>query len=70
MTRVSGSDELTQDGKCGIVVERNVKSITHAVLNILLNEEKKNYIINNAYENINNYSVEKQKVEFEKVFNF
>ena len=51
-------------------MERNVKSITHAVLNILLNEEKKNYIINNAYENINNYSVEKQKVEFEKVFNF
>lgn len=69
MTKVSGSEELIQNGKCGILVERNSEAITEAILKILLENNNINVVVNKAYENINKYSLKRQAIEFENIFN-
>ena len=69
MTKVSGSEELIQNGKCGILIERNSEAITEAILKILLENSDINVVVNKAYENINKYSLKRQAIEFENIFN-
>lgn len=68
MTKVSGSEELTQNGKCGILIERNSEAITEAILKVLSENSNINVVVNKAYENINKYSLKRQASEFEKIF--
>lgn len=68
MTKVSGSEELTQSGECGILVERNSEAITDAILKVLSENSNINVVVNKAYENINKYSLKRQASEFEKIF--
>ena len=69
MTKVSGSEELIQNGKCGLLVERYSEAITEAILKILLENNNINVVVNKAYENINKYSLKRQAIEFENIFN-
>ena len=68
MTKVSGSEELTQSGECGILVERNSEAITDAILKVLSENSNINVVVSKAYENINKYSIKRQASEFEKIF--
>ena len=64
MTKVSGSEELTQNGECGIIIDREINAATDAILELVSESSNRTNIINKAYENIKEYSIEKQVNEF------
>lgn len=69
MTKVSGCDELTNFGKCGVLIDAKAIDAAEAILEVMSNNIDRAILTNDAYENIYGYSLERQKDEFVKLLN-
>ena len=67
-TNVAGIEELSDGGKCGIIVETTKESIANGLETIILDNEMRKKMSSNCFNTIKRYTIDEQINKINKVF--
>lgn len=67
-TNVSGTSEMSNNGQCGIIID-SPQACANAIIKLLENENLYQEMSKNCVEHIQNFSMDRQKAELDKLLN-
>lgn len=68
-TRVGGIDNILDDGKTGLLIEKeNIKETESALLKLVVDTDLRNFLSSNAFKEVQKYSLESTVKSIEKLY--